>query len=340
MENAPQRWDVFCKVVDNYGDAGVAWRLARNLALEHGKRVRLWLEQLEVLAKLRPDVECALPAQTVESVENRRGSQVFEPADVADVVVETFGCEAPEGYVLAMARRKPAPRWINLEYLSAEDWVEGSHRLPSPHPRLPLVKHYFFPGFSPRTGGLIREAGLLERRDAFQAAQPRRPRLRSSVFSYPSAPLEALLRAFDAASPPVEPLVPGVSTPFVPQDRYDELLWSCDVNFVRGEDSFVRAQWAARPFVWHIYPQDQGAHWVKLSAFLARYTEGLERAEAAALTGMWEAWNRGEGVAAAWGEFSARLGPLTAHARAWAQRLARQRELTAEIVDFAAKLLK
>ena len=165
------------------------------------------------------------------------------------------------------------------------------------------MKHYFFPGFTRRTGGLLREAGLLERRDAFQAALPKRSRLRASVFAYPGAALDDLLKAFDATDPPVEPWVPGVTAPFVAQDRYDEVLWSCDVNFVRGEDSFVRAQWAARPFVWHIYPQEQGAHWVKLSAFLARYTEGLDRDDAAAITALWEAWNRGDGVAAAWRGF-------------------------------------
>ena len=142
--------------------------------------------------------------------------------------------------------------------------------------------------------------------------------MRASVFAYPSAPVDALLRAFDAANPPVEPWVPGVTAPFVPQDRYDEMLWSCDVNFVRGEDSFVRAQWAARPFVWHIYPQEQGAHWVKLAAFLARYTEGLDRGDAASVTALWEAWNRGDGVRRRGGDFSARLPALAVHARGWA----------------------
>ena len=59
--------------------------------------------------------------------------------------------------------------------------------------------------------------------------------------------------------------------PFVPQDDYDRLLWACDVNFVRGEDSFVRAQWAGQPFLWHIYLQDENLHHVKLRAFLQRY---------------------------------------------------------------------
>src|SRR4029077_147017 len=115
--------------------------------------------------------------------------------------------------------------------------------------------------------------------------------------------------------------------PFLAQDRYDQLLWACDVNCVRGEDSFVRAQWAARPFVWHIYPQDEGAHWVKLSAFLARYTSGLDRSQAGAVASLWDAWNRGAedgaaealrpSLADAWAQVVARRESLTEHARWW-----------------------
>ena len=64
--------------------------------------------------------------------------------------------------------------------------------------------------------------------------------------------------------------------PFVAQPDYDKLLWACDFNFVRGEDSFVRAQWAGKPFVWHIYPQDENLHHVKLRAFLQRYAAGID----------------------------------------------------------------
>ena len=140
------------------------------------------------------------------------------------------------------------------------------------------------------------------------------------------------------------------TVPFLAQDRYDQLLWACDVNFVRGEDSFVRAQWAARPFVWHIYPQDDGAHWVKLSAFLARYTANLNRAQAAAVTSLWEAWNRrgepwsgenaGPGIPESWAAFIARREALEAHAKAWSEALAQRRDLAAALVDFTDKMLK
>jgi uncharacterized repeat protein (TIGR03837 family) len=390
------RWDIFCRVVDNFGDVGVSWRLARSLAQEHDKRVRLWLDDLTVLAKLRPELESARERNEIEGVEVRRmeGAE----GDVADVVVETFGCDPPQPYVEAMARRAARPRWINLEYLSAEDWVEGSHALPSPNPRLPLVKHYFFPGFTPRTGGLLRERGLIERRDEFQAAPgaqaafwtslvgraPPADALKVSLFAYSGAPCEGLARSLLHYPGPVWLIATeGAATaalaamadhqrdrranqqsggrrrtleiltiPFLAQDRYDELLWACDVNFVRGEDSFVRAQWAARPFVWNVYPTEDGAHWIKMAAFLARFTEGLDRTHAAAVTSLWEAWNRPlvqedqdgapesrPGLAQAWAAFISRREGFEIHARSWAARLAARPDLTEALVDFVDKVL-
>jgi uncharacterized repeat protein (TIGR03837 family) len=365
-----ERWDIFCRVVDNYGDVGVAWRLARLLAGEHGKRVRLWLDDPAVLALIRPEVDAARERQALEGVEIRRWSEAFRPEEIADVVVETFGCDPPAGYVAAMALRTPRPRWVNLEYLSAEDWVEGSHALPSPHPRLPLVKHYFFPGFTARTGGLLCESGLLARREAFQAdaaaqsafwrslarAEPPAGTLRVSVFAYRGAPVESLLDALERQSQPAWCVLPErgraahaiesrgslqvVRAGFLHQDRYDTLLWACDLNFVRGEDSFVRAQWAARPLVWNIYPQEQGAHWVKLSAFVGRYTAGLEREDAAAVGALWEAWNRGEDMVQPWAGYVARRERLEVAARAWAERLGSRKDLAAELVEFVDKMLK
>jgi len=392
MASEPGRWDIFCRVVDNFGDAGVSWRLARSIAREHGKRVRLWMDDVAVLGKLRPEIDASREVQHLEGVEVARTREEFTPGDVADVVVETFGCDPPERYVTAMAERAVRPKWINLEYLSAEDWVEGSHALPSPHPRLPLVKHYFFPGFSRKTGGLLREESLLRRRDEFQAdagAQaafwravagraPPEGALKVSLFGYAGAPYDSLARAMATHAGPVWIAVPeGVAAgalatwegrasarrnerdggrrreievrrlPFLPQDTYDVLLWACDVNFVRGEDSFVRAQWAARPFVWNIYPTDDGAHWVKLAAFLARYTGNLDRAHAAAVVALWEAWNRRDvdsdrvkpSIPEAWPAFAARREVLSDHARAWCEGLAARRDLAAELADFVDNVL-
>ena len=261
QSQAAERWDVFCRVVDNFGDVAVSWRLARLLAREHGKAVRLWLDDLTVLAKLRPEIDPGLERQELEGVQVMRLRGLFEVVEVADVVVETFGCDPPEAYLNAMATRSAKPRWINLEYLSAEDWVEGSHALPSPHPRMPLTKHYFFPGFTPRTGGLLRERSLIGRRDEFQAdagAQaafwhsllgkaPPENALKVSLFTYAGAPLESLARSVQQHPGPVwlvacegvataalhafvnaphQREIEVVAIPFVAQDRYDQVLWA------------------------------------------------------------------------------------------------------------------
>lgn len=347
MTMNPLCCDIFCAVVDNYGDAAVCWRLASQLAGEHGWRVRLWIDDPRPLQRLVPDH----PAGPIEV---RRWSAPWQHAACADVVIEAFACEPPTAYIEAMARLARPPVWLNLEYLSAEPWVAGCHGLPSPHPRLPLVKHFFFPGFESGSGGLLRERDYDKRRAAFDAAAfraefglpPRAPdELTISLFSYENSAFPDLLRAWAAADRPIRVLRPGSTKPahvsgrlsahplpFLPQRRYDELLWACDLNFVRGEDSFVRAQWAANPFVWHIYPQADAAHRVKLDAFLAIHPAGAE------LRDFWHGWN-GEGKAD-WRPFAARLPLLTQPMQDWARTLAARPDLATRLVQFCKERLK
>ena len=389
-----KHWDIFCNVIDNFGDIGVCWRLARQLVAEHQRQVRLWVDDLASFRPLCPDLDPHLDIQVLRGVEVRRWTTplpALATTDIADVVVEAFACELPESYLAVMAARpeQDRPVWINLEYLSAETWVGGCHGLASPHPRLPLKKHFFFPGFAPFTpnsGGLLREARLLEQRNAWQGdpaaawarlglpqAQP--GEISISLFCYENPALPALLNAWTASAAPVRclvpqgralvqtaaslgepPLRPGAAVrqgnltlhalPFVRQEEYDHLLWTCDLNFVRGEDSFVRALWAARPLVWHIYPQAEDAHLPKLSAFLDLYCANLPPAEAAAIRAFWQAWNRsdhdntcGREVSAAWPAFFRQLPQLSAHATRWSERLASQTDLASKLVFFCENLL-
>ena len=163
-------WDIFCTVVDNYGDIGVCWRLARQLVAERAQRVRLWVDDLASFRRICPDIEPGLESQSSQGVEIRLWGEPFAPVEAADVVIEAFACNPPPGYVAAMAARRPKSAWINLEYLSAEDWVRGCHALPSPQPSLGLVKYFFFPGFVAGTGGLLAERGLAEARDRFHSS--------------------------------------------------------------------------------------------------------------------------------------------------------------------------
>ncbi len=216
------RWDIFCRVVDNYGDAGVCWRLARQLAAEHGLVVTLWIDDVASLARIEPALDPRRDDQVACSVRVRRCS-VSQPAPFAapDVVIEGFGCGLAGEYRDAMASAPRRPVWINLEYLSAEPWVESAHALPSPHPKLPLTCWFWFPGFTPATGGLLREDALLATRDAFQRDRGARvalwralgielpaPALTVSLFCYANPALPALLDTWAEGDEDIVCIVP------------------------------------------------------------------------------------------------------------------------------------
>ena len=125
--------------------------------------------------------------------------------------------------------------------------------------------------------------------------------------------------------------------PFVEQERYDELLWVCDVNIVRGEDSCVRAQWAGKPFIWQIYPQHDAVHWGKLQAFLNLYNAPLSRSAGEAVQGLWQAWNSEGGAGQSWPAFIAARGELERHALHWARQLA-ENNLALNLLDFSQEI--
>ncbi|MBJ9975708.1 elongation factor P maturation arginine rhamnosyltransferase EarP [Pseudomonas sp. S75] len=367
-------WDIFCTVVDNYGDIGVTWRLARQLHAEHALPVRLWIDDLHAFARLCPAADPEADQQWQQGVDIRRWSAQWPPVTPAEVVIGAFGCRLPPDYLQALTQRPTPALWLNLEYLSAEDWVQGCHGLPSPQPN-GLRTVFFFPGFTHGTGGLLREQGLIQRCTAWQGDGDARqaflarlgvhadPAARLiSLFAYENDQLGAWLQALVEGSPPTHVLVPegrilgdlnawlgdtltvgdvrtvGALTlqvlPFVSQDDYDSLLWCCDFNAVRGEDSFVRAQWAGRPLLWHIYVQEENAHWEKLEAFLRTYRHGLSDPAAQALTDTWRAWNMDRDMAQAWRAMQPHWGELQAHALEWRARQAAQPDLATALVQF------
>ena len=353
-------WDIFCRVIDNYGDIGVCWRLARQLAAEHGRAVRLWVDELESLKPLCPSIDVSLGSQSWQGVEIRLWDEIMVVDRVADVVIEAFACELPEEYLDAMSQLPTKPCWINLEYLSAEAWTDDCHGVASPHPARPLVKYFFFPGFSAKSGGLLRENGLFARRDQVFAADSPSQSLHVSLFCYDTAPVKALLEAFRESPlplvchvPPGKPLAAVAAhlggsgpwqlgqaliqpIPFTPIDDFDQLLWHCDINFVRGEDSFIRAQWAGKPFVWQVYQQDDGAHLIKLEAFLQRYSEGLDETTKTAIRRLFVAWNMGGNVASAWQGYVENRQTIARHNRDWAERLVERPDLATALVNFCA----
>jgi uncharacterized repeat protein (TIGR03837 family) len=344
-------WDVFCRVVDNFGDVGIAWRLCRNL-VRHGLSLRLFIDDASALRWMskRPEPPVrVLPWAQADAA----------AAQQPPVVLETFGCGLPPAYRAALAARQPQPLCINVEHLSAEPYVERSHRLPSPQ-HDGLTTWFFYPGFTANTGGLLREPELPARQTEARVARlwgdlgitPQPGEQLVSLFCYPDSPLQALRHALsssrccvllcpgkaqaqwlelDGTGAPT-PGVRSLALPWLDQDDYDTLLAGCALNFVRGEDSAVRAQWAGRPFVWQLYPQEDGAHADKLEAFLQRHLGGASPDTAASVAALWRAWNRLGPWPTRWPVATA-WEPL---AQAWSHDLRAQPDLCTQLLAFVA----
>lgn len=286
------------------------------------------------------------------------------PVETPDVVIEAFGCDLPERYLAGLLIAPKKPIIINLEYLSAEPWIVDFHQKASPQAH-GIPKYFFFPGFQENAGGILidpipQEQSLTEQlipdslKASWRLLRPNTNRI--SVFCYPGVPLlkwledlATLDENFDivlthgqreqlqfSSTHPTQPLslpdsIQLISIPFVSQDEYDWVLSQCDFNIVRGEDSFVRAQLAGKPFIWHIYPQDDGAHKTKLAAFLDLYLEDasqeLKHAVIAAMT-----W-------AMPSEWYQSIDEWGAHSKAWREDLLEKQAdggLAARLMRFAA----
>ena len=348
------RWDIFCQIVDNYGDAGVCWRLARSLSKRDDIRIRLFCDDLKVLDKIaHGDAVRSGASMGIEVLPWEASESISE---VADVVIEAFACAIPSTYINQMVQRHQttgvSPLWINLEYLTAEAWSDDMHLMPSPQNN-GLNKFFYFPGFTAKTGGLIGDdwddATMRRVPVSLEHIWTNNSRKKISIFHYPHALLEPwladLAQAAKESGDELDIFICGkqnisdnfikelrsssfnfVQLPFIPQEDYDWLLAHCDFNLVRGEDSFVRAQWAGKPFIWDIYPQSDQAHEIKWNAFLERYFEDCPNT----LNPLGKMMMRGSSPVIWWSH----LNDLTSHSASWSKKLRDLGHLEVKILDF------
>lgn len=287
---------LFCTVIDNFGDIGVSWRLACELQARLGAEVWLWLDDLAALRQLVADAPDRLPGCCNGirlAAWREQESADLSAAPPPDIVIETFACTLPENVLQVIRRHRPL--WLNWEYLSAEEWAVRTHAMPSLQAD-GSSKYFWQMGFTQAGGGLLREADYADRRQAFERQlPPKPPALQLYAFGYTSpvwadwcAVWQQSGRAIDLhlAGNPIQTALAAFRQPehgnrsgclnisnaaFVPQAQFDSLLWAADMLIIRGEDSFIRAQYAAKPFFWHIYPQAESAHLDKLDAFWQLY---------------------------------------------------------------------
>ena len=380
MSVSSSRWDIFCAVIDNFGDIGICWRLSRQLVSEHGVTVRLWVDDLASFQRICPQINISETRQKVAGVDIMLWSADtnWSQYHVAEVVIEALACTIPMPYQQQMAKHDVKPLWLNLEYLSAEDWVEGCHALPSPQPHLPLDKYFFFPGFTAATGGLLQEAALQQHAESFSADSLAQQQFwqqlgvqnpgiytqKISLFAYDHPQLFTLVNGWQQSGQNILCLVPegALATqltglypqlsinrelvidaltikilPFMPQDDYDKLLWACDINFVRGEDSVIRAHWAGKPFIWQIYRQQQQAHLEKLNAFMLRYCAQMPADLRETVQQFWLQWNTDSTLDKSWQKFSAKRLQIAEYNRLWRAALTASGDLASNLVHFVEK---
>ncbi len=378
-------WDIFCAVVDNYGDIGVTWRLAKQLAREYQLPINLWVDDLNSFNHILPELDSNQPIQTFHNVTIKQWNHPLDLQFIpGTVLIEAFACELPNKVIEQITKyhqdpHKSAPLWLNLEYLSAEDWVDGCHGLPSLQSS-GIKKYFYLPGFTDKTGGLICENDLLAQRETWQSDPQNRQQLFTqlgltgikpqdkviSIFSYETPTLSALCEHWRHSTEKTHALIPlgrslnSLQTylpelsqlkagqafefdnltihilPMTDQQGFDRLLWSCDFNIVRGEDSFLRAQWAAKPFIWHIYPQEDDYHLIKLQAFMSLYCHNLAPETASRWTELNLAFNQNDenSVINVWEYVGKTNQSLLKHAQQWPIYVLNDADLASRLVQF------
>lgn len=310
--------DIFCEIIDNYGDIGVVYRTAKELQKIFPKsKIRVFLNRLDEFKKINSQV-LDLPSQNIDGIEYITFDYLRDNANellTAQVIIEAFGCQIPEEYMEIAYDNSEL--LINLEYLSAEDWIEDFHLQSSPLGRGKLKKVFFMPGFTEKSGGVITDSNYLERiqrvlenkefyeKKYLSDIEDRENKIVGTLFSYEKnfTPLLEDLKKLDKD---VVILAMGEKTQdslrkilknfsiedfrnslkygkieirflnFLNQEEYEELINIVDFNFVRGEDSFIRAVLTGKPYMWHIYCQEEYAHMDKIEGFLDKYRRVIE----------------------------------------------------------------
>ena len=350
-----------CKVIDFFGDIGVAWRIAKQLKVDFNIEVHLLVDDLVTTKRLIPSIDLTLHKQTINGInichcDFSEDSTSLPPPP--DFVFNLFNIDLPHSYKTLIKRKKS--KYIAIEYLSAEPWVDNFHLKPSIDPQSGLIKTYFYPGFTNQTGGLIREKGLFLRREAFDQSRRKKliqslggdPNLYSiSLFYYPIQKIEVFLDVIDRIKKPAQFFIPQylfdllklknnyqfihiIPYPFLNHDDFDNLLWSCDLNFVRGEDSWTRAIWAGKPFIWQPYIQENNIHLIKLKAFLKRYCEGCDQDLSEILIKMHDDWSNNKFNEVLWCDFFKQQARLEAFVFKQSHHFFKEASFVESLIDY------
>ena len=291
---------VLCKVVDNFGDIGVVWRLCCQLLNQIKKenltsKINLIVDDLASFNKICNSVDFSKSFQVIDEIniynwnDEKLCYDEFSKNDGENlsVILEVFQCGRPLWMekILFEEKLNRTVQIIMIDYLTAEKYAEDFHCLQSLTRSSKVEKVNFMPGFTNKTGGLIIDSewkNLSEYNnnktllcftydrnwDALANACKKSKNIKNVLLA-PGKGFESLKKSFSCnfvkdSNLKIEELC------FMNQNEWDKMLKNCGVLFIRGEESMSRACLSGIPFVWHAYPQSDEYQLVKVRALLER----------------------------------------------------------------------
>ncbi len=293
--------DIFCSVIDNYGDIGFAYRLIKGLKKkDENLEIRLFLDDLVSFNKINDKIDISKKIQVIDGIEyiniKNFGKEDYLNIIPNEVVIETFAYDIDENYFFSYEKNLKIV--INLEYLTAEEWAKEYHLQKSFINLKGVEKYFYMPGFDSWSGGVIphRKKNHISKIDFLnqmidkygsERVEVNNNDLFISIFSYEfnfeffTKKLynvykdkkiylflfgEKSQRGFEGLENYDN--IKIINMAYLNQEDYDSFINFCDFNLVRGEESFVRAMLSGKSFLWHAYCQEDKIHLEKVEGFL------------------------------------------------------------------------
>ena len=359
---------ILCKVVDNFGDIGVAWRLCRRLAQIQSKyKICLVVDDLEAFSKIEDGLSGCLAGGAKQSI-NIDGVEIFPWKDVdlchevfsqndgerLSLILELFQCGRPDWMegILFEEKLNRTVQIIMIDYLTAEKYAEDFHCLQSLTRSAKVQKVNFMPGFTQKTGGLVIDEAWQELSE-YKADGP------VLVFTYEKdwSPLaaalteyckeggrkvliaqgrgkESMLQAFDAADGRDKCL----ELDYLNQTEWDQIMKKCSALVIRGEESMSRACLSGIPFIWHAYPQSDEYQLVKVKALLERMRQHFDERDFDVVEKAWVEINSPVGNGNPYSDFFAAVPRLVPGFRDFAASLRKNGDLASNLMTYIEKL--
>lgn len=315
---------ILCKVVDNFGDIGFVYRLARSLSdLCPNLKLRIVADNLKSFSLLCPEID------PLKDDQNANGWQIFNwnaektcletfRKNPPKIILECFQCGRPEWLeTLLFTEKIPnVAHIIMIDYLTAEPYAETFHKLKSLTRSAKVQKVNFMPGFTKKTGGLILDKPFLDAlknrtyvNDKFfnilffgyqrnyspviRALQNfnNKSEKKINLLLAKGAGFDSFLAAYEAEKSAEKNLFALEELQFLSQIEWDALLTKTPLLFIRGEDSLSRACLCGVPFVWHAYSQTEEYQLVKVNALLDRMSVHFSLEDFKIIRKCWQLYN-------------------------------------------------